>query len=326
MNDDRTTQAFWTTGCSTGELREEPLKQPGPNEVLVRTLHSAVSRGTEALVFRGEVPESEYERMRAPFQAGDFPAPVKYGYASVGLVEEGPARLLGQTVFCLYPHQAKYVVPATAVLPLPDGLPAARAVLAANTETAINGLWDAPPRFGDRVTIVGGGVVGLLLCHLASQIPGTHVELVDINPARADLAIRLGAHFTAPDQASAERDLVFHVSGAPAGLQTALSLAGTEARVVEMSWFGQQTVPLALGGAFHARRLHLQSSQVGQVAPAQRPRWSHSDRLALALRLLKDGRLDALINSHSAFADLPQTMKILSTNPGNTLCHRIDYH
>lgn len=321
----QSTRAFWILTPGEGILQTEPLPVPATGEVRVRTLHSGVSRGTEALVFNGRVPASEYERMRAPFQAGEFPGPVKYGYASVGTVEAGADDLLGQTVFCLYPHQEHYVVPASAVLPVPPEVPPARAVLAANAETALNGLWDAPPRIGDRVTVVGGGVVGLLLCYLAARIPGTRVELVDLNPQRESLAHALGAAFAMPEAAAPERDLVFHVSGSPAGLTTALGLAGNEARVVEMSWFGEQTVPLPLGGAFHARRLQLISSQVGQVAPAQRPRRSHRDRLTQALNLLADPVLDALVNDQGRFEELPVTLSRLSREPGNTLCYRVDY-
>ncbi|TGG92103.1 zinc-binding alcohol dehydrogenase [Natronospirillum operosum] len=320
-----TAQAFWVEEPGRGALRTETLAPPDTDQVRVRALHSGISRGTEALVFNGQVPPSEYQRMRAPFQQGDFPGPVKYGYASVGLVEAGPKSLLGQTVFCLHPHQSHYVVPATAVLPLPKAVPAARAVLAANMETAVNGLWDAGPRIGDRISIIGGGVVGLLLGWLSARLPGTEVELIDINPERAELATHLGCRFATPDQARTKRDLVFHVSGAPAGLTTALGLAGQEARVIEMSWYGRQAVSVPLGEAFHARRLQLISSQVGQVAPRQRPRWTHSERLALALTLLVAPELDALINEHSAFEDLPATLQRLSRHPGSALCHRIDY-
>ena len=325
MTAQQTTRAFWIQSPGVGALRNEPLSVPAADEVQVRTLHSGISRGTEALVFNGRVPVSEYARMRAPFQAGDFPGPVKYGYASTGVVEAGPPDLLGREVFCLYPHQEHYVVPARAVVPLPPDVPAARAVLGANAETALNGLWDAPPRVGDRVTVVGGGVVGLLLCYLSARIPGTRVQLVDINPQRESLACALGAAFAAPDQAEAERDLVFHVSGSPAGLTTALGLAGNEARVVEMSWFGEQSVSVPLGAAFHGRRLQIISSQVGQVAPAQRPRHSHRDRLTCALSLLADPLLDHLVNDHGRFEDLPDTLARLSRDPGDTLCHRVDY-
>ncbi|SDK77215.1 Threonine dehydrogenase [Modicisalibacter muralis] len=318
-------KAFWTLSPGSGALREEPLPEPGPDEVLVHARYSAISRGTEALVFNGRVPPSEYERMRAPFQAGDFPGPVKYGYASVGTVEQGPSRLQGRDVFCLYPHQDRYVVPADAVLALPTEVPAERAVLAANMETAINGLWDAGPRMGDRIAVIGAGVVGALVAYLCARIPGTHVQLIDVEPGRAQLAQALGVPFCAPDGAYGDNDLVIHASGTPQGLRAGLALTGQEATLIEMSWFGQQEVSLPLGEAFHARRLTLRSSQVGSVSPARSVRWDHRRRLTLALELLADARLDALISADSDFTDLPALMPKLAAKAGGALCHRLRY-
>lgn len=292
----------------------------------MRALHSGISRGTETLVFRGEVPVSEFDRMRAPHQAGDFPAPVKYGYNSVGLVEQGPPDLLGRTVFCLYPHQTHYVVPATAVHVLPSDVPPARAVLAANLETAINALWDAAPRLGDRIAIVGGGAVGLLVAWLAARLPGCQVQLVDTQVARRAIAQQLQVDFALPGDARPEADLVIHASGQSEGLATALNLAAFEATVIELSWYGERPVNVPLGGAFHARRLTLRSSQVGQVATAQRARWDYRRRFALALSLLNDPALDALITDAAPFAELPAVLARLSASRADTtLCHRIDY-
>ncbi len=276
-------------------------------------------------VFRGQVPASEFERMRAPFQVGEFPAPVKYGYANVGRVEAGAAHLVGKTVFCLYPHQTRYIVPADAVHPLPAGLPPARAVLAANMETAVNALWDARPCIGDRISVVGAGVVGLLVGWLASKQAGCEVEMVDTNPARAEVAARLGLAFSSPEAVRPEADLVLHASGNPRGLVTALSLAAFEATIVELSWYGDQTVSLPLGEAFHARRLRLCSSQVGSIANAQRGRWDHRRRMALALSLLQDDALDALVTHHAPFDTLPAVLERLANGSADTLCQRIDY-
>ncbi|WKB51851.1 zinc-dependent alcohol dehydrogenase [Eleftheria terrae] len=319
-------RACWVTAPGRAEIRGETVPPPGAGEVQVRALHSGISRGTETLVFRGEVPPGEYERMRAPFQAGDFPGPVKYGYCNVGVVEVGPAELLGRPVFCLYPHQTRYVVPAGAVLPLPAQLPPGRAVLAANLETAVNALWDAAPRIGDRISVVGGGVVGLLVAWLAARLPGCEVEVVDTHAARHSIAEALGARFASPGAATPEADLVVHASGQPEGLATALRLAGFEATVLELSWYGRRPVTLPLGEAFHARRLRLQSSQVGQVATAQRGRWSHRRRLALALSLLAQAPvLDALLTDCADFEALPQVLQRLSQGAPDTLCQRIDY-
>ena len=320
-NDD--SRAFWIAAPGRGEIRPEMLAMPSVDEVVVRALFSGISRGTEALVFQGRVPASEHQRMRAPFQIGTFPAPVKYGYASVGMVERGS--LEGRHVFTLYPHQTRYVVPAAAVHVLPDSVPPERAVLAANLETAINGVWDARPHIGDRMAIVGAGAVGCLVAWLAGRIAGCDVELVDVNPQREAVARALGVRFARPDAVSANADGVIHASGSPAGLELALNIAGFEAAIVEMSWYGNQSVPLALGEGFHAKRLTLTSSQVGSVAASQRARWDARRRMQLALRLLADPALDALITGESRFDELPSVMATLATTPGDTLCHRIRY-
>ncbi len=317
--------AFWIAEPGRGEIRPEPVRPPAAGEVQVRALYSGISRGTESLVFAGRVPATEYERMRAPFQAGAFPAPLKYGYASVGIVEAGPPELRHRAVFVLHPHQTRYVVPVEWAHPLPDAVPPGRAVLAANLETAINGLWDAQPQVGDRVAVIGAGTVGCLVAWLAARIPGCSVELIDINPRRAAIANALGVVFAGPSSATADADVVIHASGSPDGLNLALRLAGFEATVVELSWYGDQPVAVPLGEAFHVRRLTLKSSQVGTIADSQRARWTTRRRMQLALALLADPALDALITGESDFAALPEVMASLAAEPGDTLCHRIRY-
>ncbi len=318
-------RAFWVVEPGRGEIRPETLQAPQAHEALVRTLFTAVSRGTEALVFKGKVPRSEHARMRAPFQSGEFPAPVKYGYCNVGVVEQGPAELRGRRVFCLYPHQTHYVVPAAALHPLPDDVPPARAVLAANFETAVNALWDAAPRVGDRVAVVGAGTVGCLAAWLAARIAGTEVELIDIDERKHAAAAALGVPFRAPRDAHRDADVVLHTSGTGAGLATALELAGFEAAVVELSWYGDETPPVPLGGAFHSRRLRLLSSQVGSVAAAQRARGSYERRMQLVMRLLANPELDSLVTGESPFDELPALLARLAGAPGYTLTHRIAY-
>jgi threonine dehydrogenase-like Zn-dependent dehydrogenase len=319
------TLAFWIAAPGRGELRREALPTPGAGEASVRTLYSGVSRGTEATVFGGHVPAGEYERMRAPFQAGQFPAPVKYGYSNVGQVTHGPPDLAGRNVFCLYPHQQRYVVPCAALYLLPASIPAARAVLAANLETALNGLWDCGAGPGDRITVIGAGSVGCLAAWLAARIAGCTVELVDINPQREAIAQALGVRFALPAHAAPEADIVLHASGAAEGLSLAMRLAGFEATVVELSWYGDRAVTLALGEAFHARRLTLRSSQVGTVAPSHRARWSLRRRMELALSLLADPALDVLINSEGRFEELPQTLERIARTPGDVIMHRVRY-
>lgn len=316
--------AYWTTGPRRGELRTEPGREPGPGEALVRTLFSGVSRGTETLVHNGAVPDAVAGLMRAPFQVGDLPGPVKYGYLSVGVVEAGPADLLGRRVFCLYPHQDRYVVPATALTPLPDGVPSQRAVLTGAVETAVNALWDAAPRLGDRVAVIGAGMIGASVAALLRTFPLERLQLVDIDPGRAELARELGVELVTPETAAGDCDLVIHCSASEAGLARGLELLGEEGELLEMSWYGTREPRVPLGGAFHARRLSLRASQVGTVAAARRARRTSADRLRLAVGLLADPAFDALLTGPTPFADLPVTMDAV-VDDSAALCHVIAY-
>jgi NADPH:quinone reductase-like Zn-dependent oxidoreductase len=312
-------QAFWLSAPGRGEIRPAALPRPGRGDVVVRTLRSAVSRGTEALAFRGAVPP------RAPFQEGEFPGPVKYGYLNVGAVEHGPPELRGRTVFCLFPHQTAYVVPAGAVTVVPDDVPPARAVLAGTVETAVNALWDAPPLVGDRVAVVGAGMVGCCVARLLARFPGVDVTLVDVDPSRGAVAAALGAGFARPEEAAGRRDLVVHTSATSAGLQRSLELLAPEGTVLDLSWYGDAEVRLSLGGAFHVGRLAVRASQVGTVSPARSARRTTADRLALALELLRDPAFDVLLTGESPFAALPDVMPRLASGSLPALCHSITY-
>ncbi|MGW1621830.1 dehydrogenase [Streptomyces sp. NPDC002172] len=318
-------RAFWLRSPGHGELREVSLAEPGEGEVLVRALYSGVSRGTETLVFRGGVPKSQHAVMRAPFQEGEFPGPVKYGYLSVGEVEQGPDGLIGRTVFCLYPHQTRYVVPVSAVTVVPERVPPARAVLAGTVETAVNALWDAAPLLGDRIAVIGGGMVGCSVAALLARFPGVRLQLVDADPARAGTAEALGVDFAAPGDALGECDLVVHASATEQGLGRALELLAPEGTVLDLSWYGDRRIALPLGEAFHSRRLTVRSSQVGTVSPAARAGRTYADRLALALDLLADPALDALITGESAFEELPEVLPRLASGELPALCHRVRY-
>ena len=329
MLEENTTREFWVQRPGSGEIVSGRLKEIGSDDVVVRTTYSGISRGTEALVFRGEVPISSYQAMRAPFQEGAFPAPVKFGYISVGVVEsagDAVSSLVGKDVFCLYPHQDRYVVPASAVTLLPPEVPAGRAVLAANMETALNAVWDAKVALGDRVVVIGAGVLGLLVSWLIERIPETDVTVVDPNEKRASAAEQLGVRYSATIPYESDADVVVHASGSPEGLAAGLTAAGVEGRVIELSWFGHTPVSLPLGEAFHDRRLTIRSSQVGRIPPERAPRWNYARRMAVALNLLKDNALDALISAESEFEELPKVMERLALLGEDTLCHRIRYN
>jgi hypothetical protein len=324
MASDRWT-AYWTMAPRHGVLRTEPARAPRQGEALVRSICSGISRGTEMLVYAGLVPPEVSESMRAPFQVGSWPGPVKYGYLSVGVVEEGPAHLKSRRAFCLYPHQDRYVVPASALTPVPSEVPSDRAVLAGTVETGINALWDAAPRIGDRVAVVGAGMVGGIVAALLRTLPLDRLQLIDVNPARSALAEALGLDLVQPNDAAADNDLVFHCSAAESGLARGLELLGEEAELIELSWYGRNQPRVPLGTAFHSRRLTIRASQVGAIAASRRARRTTSDRLALAMRLLEDPVFDSFITGHAPFGALPQTMESIFNGDIGTLCQVIDY-
>ncbi len=317
--------AYWTTAREHGELRSEELPQPGPGQVLVRALYSGISKGTEMVVHHGSVPPRVAEEMRAPHQEGEFPGPVKFGYLSVGVVEEGPAEWLGQRVFCLNPHQDLYVVELDALTKIPDSVPSQRAVLTGTVETAINALWEAGPRLGDRVAVVGAGLVGGMVATLLRTFPLQRLQLVDLDPNRRQLADTLGVELIHPDDALTDCDIVFHCSASQEGLERSLQLAGDEGDVIEMSWYANREVTLPLGEDFHARRLSIRASQVGVVARARRHRRTNADRLDLAVSLLADSVFDAFITGSSTFSDLPDVVQGLAQGTLDALCHVIEY-
>jgi threonine dehydrogenase-like Zn-dependent dehydrogenase len=217
------------------------------------------------------------------------------------------------------------VVPAGAVTVVPEGVPAARAVLAGTVETAVNALWDAAPLLGDRVAVVGAGMVGCCVARLLARFPAIQVTLVDIDPGRADVADELGVDFALPADASGGRDLVVHASATSAGLQRSLDLLAPEGTVIDLSWYGDSEVRLSLGGAFHSGRLAIRASQVGTLSPARSGRRTTGDRLALALELLHDPAFDALVTGESRFHELPDVMARLAAGSLSALCHTITY-
>lgn len=295
------------------------LPVPLPNgtnksDIVLKMRVSGVSRGTERLVFNAQVPETEYERMRAPRQTGHFPYPVLYGYCAVADIIDGPAALIGRSAFCLNPHQDYFTAPLEALTFLPETLPARRAVLLANMETALNGIWDSGISAGDKVTVIGAGVIGLLIGFLASRIPATTITVIDTQD-RSKLAGLFGCQFETTPQQGLEADVVFHCSASDSGLQTAFACAGMDSAIVEMSWYGNKSLTLNLGGAFHSKRLRLIGSQVGQIPATHKARWTYQRRMDRALALLDDPRLDELLTHAIAFTDAPQALPSLLDDP-----------
>ncbi len=320
-----TARALWIIEPGRAEIREEELPEPDPNEVRVETHYSGISRGTERLVFHGLVPASEHQRMRAPHQAGEFSGAVKYGYSNVGrIVSPGPRQ--GQLVFSLFPHQDQFNIAAQNAHAVPEGVDPQRAVMAANMETALNAIWDGQPTLGDRVTVIGAGLVGSLLAALLRNIPGVDLEVIDTQAAAERHITALDARFALPDSAHTNRDLVFHTSASESGLSQALSLLRPGGKIVELSWFGDRSVTLPLGADFHVKRLQLVSSQVGSVSP-NKPGWSHQQRMALALRLLSSNSLDVLLGPEPSFEQLPDALpQLLGHEPLAGPAISVRYH
>jgi NADPH:quinone reductase-like Zn-dependent oxidoreductase len=321
----QTALAYWTVGPCQGELRSEDLPVPAQGQALVRTLYSGISRGTELVVHEGHVPERIAKAMRAPHQEGDFPGPVKFGYLSVGVVEEGPEAWIGQNVFCLHPHQDRYIVPFTSLTRIPDGVPARRAVLTGIVEIALNALWEAGPRLGDRIAVVGAGLVGSMTAALLRSFPLARLQLVERDPGKRAFVESMGVEFVLPDDAQKDCDIVFHCSATDEGLASSLRLAGDEGEIIEMSWYGDRAVSLPLGEDFHARRLTIRASQVGVVARSRRHRRTTSERLELAVSLLRDPMFDAFLTGESQFEELPEVFDSLASGELDDLCRVINY-
>lgn len=326
------TRALWFQRPRHAALRDEALPRRPEGCSLVRSHFSAVSPGTERLVFAGDVPEALRGEMRVPYMAGDFGFPLKYGYSLVGRVEaSGDAALLGRLVHLMHPHQECAIARDEDLFAIPEGVPAARATLAANLETAVNAIWDSGVAIGSRCLVVGFGVLGSLIARLLAAMAGTIVVVCDKDAAQRALAAELGFTACAPDEAAGPFDVAFHVSASAEGLQLCIDATGFEATIVEASWYGTRAVELRLGGSFHNQRKRIVSSQVSSIAPPMRARWSYRRRKALVFDLLRDPAFDRHITEHVAFADLPAWFnggaldqaglaRVVDYTPGGSAC------
>ncbi|HEY1298425.1 MAG TPA: zinc-binding alcohol dehydrogenase [Chloroflexota bacterium] len=317
-------RSLWFAGPHQVELRTEAELPLGATDVRIQTLASAISHGTEMLVFRGQVPDDL--GLDLPTLRGSFGFPIKYGYASVGRVTEtGPqvsAVDVGDRVFVHHPHQTEYVVPETMPIRLPAGLNPELGVFLANVETAINVVLDAAPRLAERVIVFGQGVVGLLITQLLRHTGVAHITAVDGIARRRQLATEVGADTVLTpgvDVAGLDCDLAIEVSGNPAALDQALASVAFGATVVVCSWYGTKPVPLTLGGPFHRRRLRVVSSQVSTIDAGLQPRWSRERRLAVACDLLPRLALQPLISHHFALERAAEAYRLVDERPEETV-------
>jgi 2-desacetyl-2-hydroxyethyl bacteriochlorophyllide A dehydrogenase len=316
-------RSVWFPGVRQVELRSEPLAPLGPADVQIRAIASAISHGTEMLVFRGQVPDGL--ELDLPTLQGSFAFPIKYGYASVGcVVDSGPdvqTLARGDVVFVLHPHQTEYVVPASMPIRLPPGLAPTLGVFTANVETAVNVVLDAAPRLGERVVVFGQGVVGLLITQLLRRTGISDVVVIDPVERRRQLALHLGADAAlSPDDDTAGQDfdLAIEASGNINALDQALASVAFGGTVVVSSWYGTKRVPLLLGGPFHRRRLRILSSQVGTIDSALQPRWSSQRRMALVRELLPRLELEPLISHRIPFEEAASAYRLVDEHADQT--------
>ncbi|MGI9350414.1 MAG: zinc-dependent alcohol dehydrogenase [Rhizobiaceae bacterium] len=319
--------------CGKGIIEYAQLIDIKDENVTLKTLYSGISKGTESLVFNGNVPESEWTRMQCPFMTGSFAFPITYGYACVCEVMECGKAVenleLGDRVFILHPHQDLMCVPASACHKLPDIIPTKRGVLSANMETGLNSVWDAEISGKPACAVIGAGVVGLMTAHALRETTGVSPIVLDVNPAKEKIISKLGFNFANPSRHTdlnlPEFEFLFHTSASSEGLQTAIDLAGFEARIVELSWYGEKPVSLLLGGAFHSKRLRIIASQVGSIAPAMRAELDQSERIKQAMALLDDPRLDSLLETEIEFSEVPDHLHDLLGPQSDILCQVIRY-
>lgn len=326
------TRAVWTTGPRSLELRAEHLSPPGPHEVLVRTLVSGISQGSEMLVYRGEAPRDL--PLDLPTLAGSFAFPIKYGYALVGRVEAAGSAAtgfaLGDHVFVHHPHQEAFTVVETMPIRLPRGLDPVLGVFTANLETAVNALLDSTIHLGESVVVFGLGVVGMLIAQLLKRSGAGLVVAVDPLPARRALATVAGIDTVLSNDIDISAqvhdltqgrgaDLAIEASGHGAALQAAIDCVADEGTVLAVSWYGMKPVTLALGGHFHRGRVQVQSSQVGRVNPELAPRWDRARRTALVQHLLPSLHLAELITHRIPFERAADAFRLLDEHADEAL-------
>jgi 2-desacetyl-2-hydroxyethyl bacteriochlorophyllide A dehydrogenase len=333
--------AVWFPRRRAVELREEEVPSVGPDEIRVRTLASGISQGTEMLVYRGDVDSGL--ALDLPTLSGSFALPIKYGYASVGQIEEAGSQIgledsrfqgqrikEGDLVFVHHPHQTEFVVPASMAVVLPETLDPECGVFFANAETALNVVLDAHPRLGDRIVIFGQGVVGLLITQMTRLAGARPIIAVEPAKKRQELSRLAGADAVLdPQENLGEQvrdltdgigaDIVIEASGNPEALTQALDCAATQGMVVVCSWYGTKSVSVPLGGHFHRGRLRIVSSQIGMLDPGIQPRWSRDRRASTARDLLEQLELLPLITHRIPFADAAEAYRIVDEHPDDAV-------
>jgi 2-desacetyl-2-hydroxyethyl bacteriochlorophyllide A dehydrogenase len=318
-------KSLWFEEAGKAVFREDELPDLRKGWCCIDTSYSAISPGTERLVFLGDVPNDLFSQMKTAYMGGDFAFPLKYGYSLVGRIIDGSFERIGQTVHILHPHQNRCVVREEDAFPVPDDIPSKRATLASNMETAVNAVWDSGLTIGERALVVGFGIVGSLVARLLSFFPGVEVTITDNNPLKLSLAEKMEFDVQSPDNKSNAFDVAFHASGDPNGLQSAIDSVGFEGRVVELSWYGKKEVSLNLGGSFHSMRKKILSSQVSSIPPQFRSKWDFNKRKSLVFEFLARDVFDTHITHSYPFDDLVRVFDDLKTPPTEGLSYLVVY-
>ena len=317
------------------ELQHSTIGSPGPGEVSVRTLVSAVSSGTEMLLYRGQMPPEMRVDESIPALDGAFQYPIKYGYAAVGRVEEKGTGVqdveVEDLVFCFRPHESAFVCGETDLIKVRNGVEPEDAVFLPTMETAVNLVMDGQPLIGEQVAVFGQGVVGLLVTALLSMTPLSSLVTIDQYEQRREESLALGATCSlSPDkpdlvevlQGSRDyrgADLSFELSGNPAALDMAIKAAGYGGRIVVGSWYGTKESKLDLGGRFHRDRVRLISSQVSTIAPEWSGRWSKARRFDVAWSMIRKLRPSRLVSHAFSLEEAPLAYELLDRDPGSAL-------
>lgn len=318
-------ESFWIRKKNNSFIKKHSISIPQNNEVLVKTIYSGISYGTEKIVYSGNVPKSQRSLMRCPYQEGEFGSNVKYGYMNVGKVMNGPSKLVNRYVYTLYPHQTQYVLPLEELTFIPKLIPIKRCLLTANMETAINAMWDTLPTCGDKILIIGAGIVGFLMAYILMTIIGIEILLIDTDKEKSKIAKIFGIKFSCSIPKSYNANIIYECSGNPSVIDILSSHVNDETVICIMSWYGNSVSNINFGNEFFSKRTKILFSQVAKVSHNRDKYWNNKKRKDLAISLLNDDKLDNLIEKDMiSFHDLPEFFSNTARH-NKFFCKVIDY-
>jgi len=318
-------RSLWHLSDSQSVIKENTAQNPSPSFLKIQSHFSLISTGTERLVACGEVPGSVHDDMKVPYMEGAFPFPIKYGYSLVGKVITEGHSMTGKLVHAMHPHQDFCLINESDLFEIHSNIPAQRATLASNLETALTAVWDAQVNIGDRVLIVGFGLIGSLIARLLSFIPAIYFQIIEIDKERIQHAEKLGFPVSAILRKHSKFDIAFHTSATAEGLQTCIDGVGLEGKIIELSWYGKKPVKINMGGSFHSQRKQIISSQVGKLPSKYNARWDMKRRKKVVFELLENALFDQQITHFIKFVDTPTFFADLRAGKAKGLAYCIEY-